>query len=305
MAGFVDPQLSGRGGSSGSSGSSSAAEGFAGVLQVLQAHETEQWVCLHAIMPILMHFLRQATATVAVPRSSGSNNSSSNQGPFAASMIGDQWLPAVLAPKVPEAYSRALGQLGCSRQVGLWIAMLLESQKQQQPTLGRLSAAELSGWQQAASVAVQHGLQGCALLMRAVDHYPQSNPQLAPLHLLVAAVSLQWLSSMPSGVLTSMQDPDCEYVCHGAAGACKHAGRMLMQQQEQQSREHLDSSWAQLAASNQTVAELSVAVLEKLLSECHALPNGGGSSSSSSSSSSAGGGSGGGTSYSSRSSTLM
>ena len=129
---------------SSSSGSSTARQWREAALPLLHAPQTMQWVCLQAVVPMLGQFLQQAAATAGTvstkasgsssssKSSSSSSSSKASSGPrraaanneqrAAGSVSGKQWLPAALAPSMPTTYSCFLEQLGCSREVGLWLA---------------------------------------------------------------------------------------------------------------------------------------------------------------------------------------
>jgi hypothetical protein len=62
--------------------------------------------------------------------------------------------------------------------------------------------------------------------------------------------------------------------CEVAAGACAHAGSMLtVSALEAQGQQQTYNTGAQLAGTRQAVVELSVAMLQQLLSEWRSLPN--------------------------------
>jgi hypothetical protein len=174
-----------------------------------------------------------------------------------------------------------LEQLGCSREVGLWLATELQSTNQQKP----------AGW---ATDSVMVAMKDYMLLLSCAACI--SDPQVAAMHLSLAASCLQWLSSMPPDKLLRGLD-DCSLVCDLAGAACS-AGQVVMQQQQRQQRgqDPAAKGWAQLKAANYSVGQLSAALLEKVLTLYHGLTdsmdyNAGGGRSSSGSSNSGGSGS--------------
>jgi hypothetical protein len=107
-------------------------------LAVLQAEQTLQWCCLDVAAPMLAQLLQQfGDSNTAANSSSSSTMGSSSSSSGAAksrrqhrrqstvrssAVSSEQWLPAALAPSMPVAFSSMLEQLGCSREVGLWLA---------------------------------------------------------------------------------------------------------------------------------------------------------------------------------------
>jgi hypothetical protein len=139
--------------------------------------------------------------------SSGAASSSSHRTrhPVAGIVSGEQWLPAVLAPSMPAAYSNVLEQLGCSREVGLWLAMLKTSGQQQQ--LCGLSGVGVFDW-------VASGVTLYGVLVQGLNYCSVYHPQLAVQQLLLGAASYQWLSCMP---------PSSLLACQAAVGMCRAA----------------------------------------------------------------------------------
>jgi hypothetical protein len=194
---------------SSSDGSSDSIEGVAA--DVLQAEETLQCICLSALVPMLVAFLQQAPAmntatnstasTSSRTRSSRGNSASSaaishgdSEPTYSSCQTREQWLPAALAHSMPAGYSSMLEQLGCSREVGLWLATELQSTIQRKP----------AGWAtDSVMVAMKNYmlLLSCAACVR--------DPQVAAMHLSLAANCLQWLSSMPPDTLLRGLDDCC------------------------------------------------------------------------------------------------
>ena len=223
--------------------------------------------------------LQQAANSGAFGRVAGSASSSSSHHTHhhhqhshqstAGSSSGrprEQWLPAALAPSMPKAYSFTLEQLGCSREVGLWLAERLN--------LGSgCDSAERgkSAFLRTVSQAVQVGLQGHGLMMQCMygsarRTFPTGSAKTAVLHLSVAAISLQWLSSLPPGRLSALTD--CAGVCGTACDAYDH-GQAIMQHQDQLQLEQQAAAGDRTAflTANRAVLQLSAAVLPQLLSE--------------------------------------
>jgi hypothetical protein len=105
-------------------GSSSSQQGA--TLAVLQSEHTLQWTCLNTVESMLAQFLLQAK-----PASAGSSGAAAapgrrhNQQRSASSSTSTAPLhPEASASSMPAAYSSMLEQLGCSREVGLWLAMI-------------------------------------------------------------------------------------------------------------------------------------------------------------------------------------
>ena len=274
---------------------------------VLGAQQISQWVSMHAAVHMLMGFLQlqQATATRVNPLATASSNSNSSARSSSSSSskanrhqhgrkpsagrksrekgsgsggegnaLGEEWLPAALAPSMPAAYSMLLENLGCSREVGLWMAaLLLSGEEMEAPGPPR------SEWG-ADRVLASLGLNGRLVCARAsnsavevMQRQQGATPKLAAVHLSISAASLQWLSSMPPGRLLP---GECALMCQAAADTCRRGCDLLEQQQQQPS-----GDW-------DVTAQLSAAVLERLLQDCRELPGSGNASSSSSSSSNRG-----------------
>ena len=272
--------------SPGAACSSSSASGDA--LPLLQAKQTLKWCCLDAVVPMLAQDIQQAgnSDTASGSRSTATGSSSSTgtatssrqhrqQAP-ARSVLKNQWLPAALAPSMPTAYSSMLKQLGCSREVGLWVALrniLGDDHGEGSPS----TLPCIDGTVLIISRSVQVALRGYETLLR--NSFMQAmggnldlhkgSAQTAALHLSMSAISLQWLSSMPTGSLAALKE--CETVCEVAALACTH-GQMMMQQQEPLRPEQRGAASAGdrelFVVTNNAVAQLSAAVLQQLLTEC-------------------------------------
>ena len=177
-----------------SSSSSSSSSGSSGTSQqdavraVLQAEHTTQWLCMTSVVAMLAYW-------------------QSLQGGGARSM--------------PAAYSSMLEQLGCSREVGLWMAAAALLTNQPGSSLARVSGGRsppdtsdmLEGYV-ASGLGAQARLTRNLAMSSTVHH-----PQLAALHLCMAAAILQWLSSMPNGKLLVFER--CLGVCQAAARACR------------------------------------------------------------------------------------
>jgi hypothetical protein len=175
-------------------------------------------------------------------------------------MLGGEWLPAALAPSMPAAYSSMLEQLGCSREVGLWLAGVLSPSATQPRTAN--TPQRFGCWEEALD-NVMAGLYGHDVVRSVRQTYHIHDPQLAGLYLSLSAVTLQWLSSMEPGRLTAAQDWGLASVCEPAARACRyglflsqHEGGLPSQQQQVAHKTH------------SAVVQLAAAVLEKLLGEC-------------------------------------
>ena len=116
-----------------------------------------QWGCLNVVVTMLMATtVRQAATTSVSPSTTSSSSSSSSSSDAAlarhqhssqpsASSVSGEWLPATLAPSMPAAYRNVLEQLGCSREVGLWMAVLMADMKQVFPSSPLEGSAFLYG----------------------------------------------------------------------------------------------------------------------------------------------------------------
>jgi hypothetical protein len=138
----------------------------------------------------------------------------------------------------------------------------------------------------AASQLPDHaGRLKAARLTKAMLDLVDSLPQLLPSYFkaqtecMVPAMqlchsSMQYLSSLvaQTGLQQWMDSLVFLPFCQVAAGSCAHAGSMLTAAQGQQ---QTDNTGAQLAGTNQAAVELSVAMLQKLLSEWRSLPDSG------------------------------
>jgi hypothetical protein len=115
------------------------------------------------------------------------------------------------------AYSSVLEQLGCSREVGLWLAMI--EVKNEGYRVGR---GESFRWMEPLRVAVMRDLHIYSSLQKALkQRSTQQSPQPAALHLSVSGGCLEWLSNMPCGRLLDM-GANVAAVCMVAAEACDY-----------------------------------------------------------------------------------
>ena len=283
--------------SSSASGSSSGAADSSNVtskdtadaLIVLQAEQTMQMCCLRVVVTMLAQFMQHSrerdagtvSSSTTTTGSSSSTTGSSDGGSASSrrqttardnAVPREQWLPGVLAPTMPAVYSSMLEQLGCSREVGLWLASR-QVLKDDSGAGGPSRAGGLSLG--AVSSAVSAELNGYQLLMS--KRYVQAmgghlvqyegSVQTAALHMSLSAINLQWLYSMPPDSLSALEERKSG--CNVADTACSHAV-MIMQEQEPLQPEQQEPAGARavLVTANNVVAQLSTAVLQRLLSEC-------------------------------------
>jgi hypothetical protein len=302
--------------------SSGASAATAAVVDVLQAEQTLQLCCLRIVVVMLAQYLQQTSATnIAISNCSSSSSSSGSssqrnsnistvlgrggsssgssraaatnghqprqprKSKASSSAAGGEWLPTALSPTMPAAYSSMLEQLGCSREMGLWVAMLLKGQDGGWLVhgLGGPGANATFAW---LDLEVPGRLRNYFDLLQAFQRHAVHQPQLSALHLSVSAISLQWLSDLPPDRILGLKEY-CQGVCTVADVACKY-GQWLMQQRsrlqpEQQQATEGDTLFV---TTNYTVAQLSAVVLEKLLSECRDVTDNSSNRESSSSSSS-------------------
>ena len=161
------------------------------------------------------------TITIAAASSSSSSRAaSSSRQQLSSSALGQQWLPAALAPSMATVYHALLKQLGCSREVGLWVAMNVKKELRKQAgnaSCGRLQlqASSLSDHLEGAVVG---GMVGYGRLVQALSRNSIYHPELAPLQLLSAAASFEWVSSMSPARLL-VYEP-CVVVCQLAGVVC-------------------------------------------------------------------------------------
>lgn len=121
-----------------------------------------------------------------------------------------------------------LQHLGCSRELGLWLATTHTTATLKDRGLPLL---KVPGNRDAVPSHVHNGLQIYRDLLEAVIHnYMCQNPQLSAMHLSVAGISLQWLSSMAPGKLAGLPET-CLDACHVAKMACYY-GQYLMREQK-------------------------------------------------------------------------
>jgi hypothetical protein len=274
------------GSSSSSTGRSSGTSQRDAAHAVLQAEQTAQWLCLNLVVALLAHWqsLQAATATdvgtsnsnsssstapnaaISISRNSSRAVSNSSQQHAAGRPAGVQWLPAALAPSMPAAYSSVLDQLGCSREVGLWMAELVRKQERS-PALqhtGMLSQRVESAWLEGQA---ERGLDAHSTLMYDLSSHNIYHPQLAALQLWVAASAFQFLSCMP---------PDRLLVFKGCVGVCSAAARAHRYGQDVLARMYLPAADMEAyIAANQAVAQLSTAALQKLLELCRGMASSG------------------------------
>jgi hypothetical protein len=179
----------------------------------------------------------------------------------------EQWLPAQLAPSMPAAYGSVLEQVGCSREVGLWLALDLKPGN-------HLNSGEEHGMSpsEVANDVVAGGMTLCETLLRALLHFSLFPHMLAPLFMSVSAISLQWLSSMAPDRLLGLQQ-NCMGVCATAARACSLGVYMMKQRHGPQQQEQLAAARSAFMTANHDAVRLSVVVLEKLLTLCRGLPD--------------------------------
>jgi hypothetical protein len=301
--------------SSSGSGGTTAGQWREAALPLLHAPQTMQWVCLQAVVPMLGQFLQQAadtagTASTKTGSSSSSKASSSSskassdprrvavnsQQPAAGSVSGEKWLPAALAPSMPTAYSCFLEQLGCSREVGLWLATnhndkIGKVYPMKAATKASRQGATPSHVSRSGCEITLGSLHQYSVLLQAVQVFSPSkpHPQLAAMHLSMSAACLQWLSDTPPGKLMSPKAPDASLgVYKIAAEACAHGQRLLQLEDHAhpQPGQQQGGRWAQAMAAGQVAMQLSAAALEKLLQAGCSLPDSAGVSTAGSSSSS-------------------
>ena len=277
-----------------SSSSSSTVKRRDAALAVLAAEETVPCVCLNAVMPMLVQYVQQAATGSDAPTACTSTSSSSSNSSRGAPVANhqqpaavEQWLSGALAAGMPAAYSSMLEQLGVSREVGLWLAMLgtpmdaagAPCNTGQEPAWGLAplssNSPEIPEWLDSLCYAIWQALTyQYALVMGFLDTPSnKGHPQLAPLHVSMAAIYLQWLSSMPQHT-TLQWISGCKVVCEMAGGASQ-AGRRQMRQQQplQPDQQQPPDSLARFDAAHQMVVQLSAAVLSKLLKCCRGLPD--------------------------------
>jgi hypothetical protein len=264
-----------------SSSSSSTSNGAAAALAVLQDEHILRWACMNATVVMVAQFLHLATATSSTTSTTSSSSSSTSRDAGGSShrsrqlvvgnMPGRQWLPAALAHSMPAAYSSVLEQLGCSREVGLWLATQLTSGWETQQRPRELSSVQRQTWLES---IVAGGLELYDGLMRVLADSSVLQPQLAALQLSAAAAILQWLSSMPTGRLRGLL-VGCQYVCQVAERACS-IGQVLMFKQIGAQR--ASGGMRLFISANQALAQLSADVLTKLLGLYRSLEDSGESS---------------------------
>jgi hypothetical protein len=161
---------------------------------------------------------------------------------------------------MPAAYCSMLDQLGCSREVGLWLAGLLSPAAAQPRTAN--TPQRFGTWEEALS-NVMVGLYSHEAVRIVRQNFQIHHPQLANLYLSLSAATLQLLASMEPGRLTAAQEWGLAAVCEPAAKACRY-GLFLCQHEgglPQQQQEALRAA----DATHYAVLHLSDAVLETLL----------------------------------------
>mgnify|MGYP001807281310 CR=1 FL=1 len=269
--------------SSTSSGASSRAgsRDTASGLGVLQAEQLLQWYCLRPIVWMLAQHMQEATATGS---SQQHGQLGENRIATASSSVSEQqWLPVALAPTMPAAYSMMLEQQGVSREVGLWLATLTWNKdgSRVQLELRGSPALETTAW---LDTSVGVWLSAYDRLMSALSGNNINHTQLAVLHLSMAASIMQWLSSMQPARLFGLQG-GCSQWCRLAAQAFTHGHSMVAKHSLQQLEQLAEQATGVKAlvvpsSANSLVAQLSVVMLEKLLSESRSVLHTGESSSS-------------------------
>jgi hypothetical protein len=285
-------------------GGSSSSNLHGAVVEVLKSEHTLQWLCLDALVPMLAQLMLKDTAPAGSSRRGGSSSSSSgaaapshqhDQRPSSSSSSSSSssiWQPEALAPSMRAAYSNLLDQLGCSREVGLWLALI--ETKEEGWRVGRGKKGNSFSWMEPIRIAVMRSLHIYSSIQTALKQcsLTTAGQQRAAPHLSFSAACLQWLSNMPPGRLADMGE-SCAAVCMVTSDACAYGLRLLQQQRQlsQQQQALLAGDAALAMAASTTVARLSAAVLEQLLREWRSLsdsgqPSAGGAPSSSSSGSS-------------------
>ena len=146
-------------------GGSSSSNLHGAVLAVLQSEHTLRWLCLDTLVPMLAQLMLQDTAPGGSSSRGGISSSSSSssgaaapshQHPSSSSSSSSIWQPAALAPGMPAAYSNLLDQLGCSREVGLWLALI--ETKEQGWRVGRGKQGNSFSWMEPLRVVVMRSL---------------------------------------------------------------------------------------------------------------------------------------------------
>lgn len=109
---------------------------------------------------------------------------------------------------MPAAHSSLLEQLGFSREVGVWLAVLVkealsgDERERLHLGVGGQRAQEVSSYLGSRlGVTVKHYSD----LLQSLLPQPTPHPKLAALQLSMSARNLQWLSSMPLDRLLSLQ----------------------------------------------------------------------------------------------------
>lgn len=178
---------------------------------MLQDEHILQWACMTATVAMVAQFLHLETASSSTTSIASSSSTSSRSGaatsnahssrqPAAGSMSGRQWPPlpqaacyrssqhAALAPTgmMPAAYSSVLEQLGCSKEVALWIATQLTSGWEAQHGSGELSAVAWQTWLESIGAGA---LQLYDALMRTLANISVFRPKPAALQTSAAAAS--------------------------------------------------------------------------------------------------------------------
>jgi hypothetical protein len=96
---------------------------------------------------------------------------------------------------MPTVYHALLKQLGCSREVGLWVAVIVEKQLRKEAGNASSGRPQL-GPSDHLEGAVVGGMVGYGRLVHSLTRSSIYHPELAPLQLLLAAASFEWVSSM-------------------------------------------------------------------------------------------------------------
>ena len=236
---------------------------------VLSAEATTQFMCMSALVPMLVPFVQQAsrnsgtqpagissgTGGTAAARGSGTNaadgnsNRSTSRTSSSSTPSGSSGAPrsaveptvvdvaASLAPSLPAAYASMLDKLGCSAEVALLLAQLL---------VDKIPSAERLQW--AYDLAVQQLGQVDNLFQVYVRGLGGDSMPMAALQLSMEAAILQWLLDVPgdmlsskalgceqaSRVLESALVFGCECLSQAVQALTQQSWQQLQQQQQQQ-----------------------------------------------------------------------
>jgi hypothetical protein len=256
-----------------------ASRQTAPVPPVLRAEQTVQCCCLSALMWMLVQFLQTTdTPEPTTPASSSRSSAaapvgSCSQNPqpsVAGAAAGDRWLPGVLAPSLPAAYGSVLQQLGCSREVGLWLAEWLRTTVEPAPSFVGTPQPDEDGMD--VSIAYAHSaLVHFDELLDAFTAHKVTPPcKLVPLQATMAAAALQLLLSTPPERLLSL-GAKARTVFSLASGFSKQTWGGLQEQTWQQEDRGPAGALTQAREAFQVQAVVAAAVLDKLLGMCRTL----------------------------------